>query len=60
MQEMVLNLFIDVFIRYACINNIMEGLIRSLQDCYDIIGKYHPHGDSAAYETIVRMAHGGH
>ena len=22
----------------------------------DIIGKYHPHGDSAAYETIVRMA----
>ena len=22
----------------------------------DIIGKYHPHGDSAAYDTIVRMA----
>ncbi len=22
----------------------------------DIIGKYHPHGDGAAYETIVRMA----
>jgi DNA gyrase subunit A len=22
----------------------------------DVIGKYHPHGDSAAYETIVRMA----
>lgn len=22
----------------------------------DIIGKYHPHGDAAAYETIVRMA----
>src|SRR5512137_30421 len=22
----------------------------------DIIGKYHPHGDAAAYDTIVRMA----
>ena len=22
----------------------------------DIIGKYHPHGDQAAYDTIVRMA----
>ena len=22
----------------------------------DVIGKYHPHGDAAAYETIVRMA----
>ena len=22
----------------------------------DVIGKYHPHGDNAAYETIVRMA----
>ena len=24
----------------------------------DVIGKYHPHGDAAAYETIVRMAPG--
>ena len=24
----------------------------------DIIGKYHPHGDQAAYDTIVRMAQG--
>ena len=22
----------------------------------DVIGKYHPHGDSAVYETLVRMA----
>ena len=22
----------------------------------DVIGKYHPHGDTAAYETMVRMA----
>src|SRR3989339_173375 len=24
----------------------------------DIIGKYHPHGDTAAYDTMVRMAQG--
>ena len=24
----------------------------------DVIGKYHPHGDSAVYETMVRMAQG--
>jgi DNA gyrase subunit A len=23
----------------------------------DVIGKYHPHGDTAVYDTIVRMAH---
>src|SRR5699024_3759015 len=23
----------------------------------DVIGKYHPHGDSAVYEAMVRMAH---
>jgi DNA gyrase subunit A len=22
----------------------------------DVIGKYHPHGDQAAYDTLVRMA----
>src|SRR5512143_3161390 len=22
----------------------------------DVIGKYHPHGDTAAYDTLVRMA----
>jgi len=22
----------------------------------DVIGKYHPHGDTAVYDTIVRMA----
>jgi DNA gyrase subunit A len=24
----------------------------------EVIGKYHPHGDTAAYETMVRMAQG--
>ena len=26
----------------------------------DVMGKYHPHGDSSVYETMVRMAHHGH
>ena len=25
----------------------------------DVIGKYHPHGDTAVYDTIVRLASGG-
>ena len=25
----------------------------------DVMGKYHPHGDSSIYEAMVRMAHGG-
>ncbi|PLX50744.1 MAG: DNA gyrase subunit A [Desulfobulbaceae bacterium] len=30
--------------------------LKSARIVGDIIGKYHPHGDSAAYDTIVRMA----
>ena len=30
--------------------------VKSARIVGDIIGKYHPHGDSAAYNTIVRMA----
>ena len=30
--------------------------IKSARVVGEVIGKYHPHGDSAAYETIVRMA----
>ena len=30
--------------------------VKSARVVGDIIGKYHPHGDSAAYETVVRMA----
>src|SRR5471030_3258275 len=26
----------------------------------DVIGKYHPHGDTAVYDTIVRMAQPSH
>ena len=30
--------------------------VKSARVVGDVIGKYHPHGDSAVYETIVRMA----
>ena len=30
--------------------------VKSAKVVGDVIGKYHPHGDSAVYETIVRMA----
>src|SRR5210317_1142969 len=30
--------------------------LKSARIVGDVIGKYHPHGDTAAYDTIVRMA----
>lgn len=33
-----------------------RSFVKSARIVGDIIGKYHPHGDTAAYDTIVRMA----
>ncbi len=33
-----------------------RAYMKSARVVGDVIGKYHPHGDSAAYDTIVRMA----
>lgn len=33
-----------------------KGYKKSARIVGDVIGKYHPHGDAAVYETIVRMA----
>ncbi|WHL25216.1 MAG: DNA gyrase subunit A [Candidatus Blochmannia vicinus] len=33
-----------------------RGYKKSARIVGDVIGKYHPHGDAAVYETIVRMA----
>ena len=30
--------------------------VKSARIVGDVIGKYHPHGDTAAYDTLVRMA----
>ncbi len=37
-------------------NTFNRPTMKSARVVGDVIGKYHPHGDAAAYETIVRMA----
>ncbi len=37
-------------------NDYNKGYKKSARIVGDVIGKYHPHGDSAVYDTIVRMA----
>ena len=37
-------------------NTYNRPYVKSARVVGEVIGKYHPHGDSAVYETIVRMA----
>lgn len=37
-------------------NTYNRAYIKSARIVGDVIGKYHPHGDTAAYDTLVRMA----
>ncbi len=37
-------------------NTYNRPYIKSARIVGDVIGKFHPHGDSAAYDTLVRMA----
>ena len=37
-------------------NHANKPHVKSARIVGDVIGKYHPHGDSAVYDTIVRMA----
>ena len=37
-------------------NTYNRPYVKSARVVGDVIGKYHPHGDTAAYDTIVRMA----
>ncbi len=36
--------------------NYNKGFKKSGRIVGDVMGKYHPHGDSSVYETMVRMA----
>ena len=38
------------------LGNDYNKAIKSARIVGDVIGKYHPHGDTAVYDTIVRMA----
>ena len=37
-------------------NDFNKPYKKSARVVGDVIGKYHPHGDTAVYDTIVRMA----
>ncbi|MDO3385027.1 DNA gyrase subunit A [Gilvimarinus sp. SDUM040013] len=37
-------------------NDWNKSYLKSARVVGDVIGKYHPHGDSAVYDTVVRMA----
>jgi DNA gyrase subunit A len=45
-----------LFAQHEMSNNHDKPYKKSARIVGDVIGKYHPHGDSAVYETMVRMA----
>ena len=45
-----------LFAMHELKNDYNKPYKKSARIVGDVIGKYHPHGDSAVYETIVRMA----
>jgi DNA gyrase subunit A len=45
-----------LFAMYELNNDWNRAYKKSARIVGDVIGKYHPHGDSAVYDTIVRMA----
>ena len=45
-----------LFAMYDLNNDFNKPYKKSARVVGDVIGKYHPHGDSAVYDTIVRLA----
>lgn len=45
-----------LYAMYDLNNSYDKAYKKSARIVGDVIGKYHPHGDSAVYETMVRMA----
>ncbi|RLE24791.1 MAG: DNA gyrase subunit A, partial [Acidobacteria bacterium] len=45
-----------LYAMYDLKNDFNKPYKKSARVVGDVIGKYHPHGDSAVYDTIVRMA----
>ncbi|MCX8515323.1 MAG: DNA gyrase subunit A [Burkholderiales bacterium] len=44
-----------LFSMYECSNDYNKPYKKSARIVGDVMGKYHPHGDTAIYDTIVRM-----
>src|SRR5215467_3346108 len=45
-----------LYAMYGLSNDWNKPYKKSARVVGDVIGKYHPHGDTAVYDTIVRMA----
>ena len=45
-----------LFAMHELVNDWNKSYKKSARVVGDVIGKYHPHGDTAVYDTIVRMA----
>ena len=45
-----------MFAQYELANNYNRPHKKSARIVGDVIGKYHPHGDSAVYDALVRLA----
>jgi len=45
-----------LFAMHELSNDWNRAYKKSARIVGDVIGKYHPHGDTAVYDTIVRMA----
>src|SRR5918911_48386 len=55
-RERILPRLIDDEIKESFINYSMSVIVsRALPDVGDVLGKYHPHGDSSVYDALVRM-----
>src|ERR687884_270055 len=55
-RERILPRLIDDEIKESFINYSMSVIVsRALPDVRDVLGKYHPHGDSSVYDALVRM-----
>ena len=51
-----LNQFIEGFLRNVRIGFNQRRPYRKCKGCGEVLGKYHPHGDTAVYDALVRMA----
>ena len=45
-----------MFAQHELSNTHTRAMLKSARIVGDVIGKYHPHGDAAVYDALVRMA----
>ena len=45
-----------LYAMYKAGNTAEKGYIKCAATVGDVLGKFHPHGDSSVYEALVRMA----